>query len=173
MSTPAGVPRFEPEAESLLSSSRYRPTGLPHSWNLLRRNDKRLVNVFVLRPRRSQVGAVVHVRPKPKNCALLTQSITVSDESLPGIDGADSYAWITNSPCRRVGFFGIPSPGAQLRRTGQIVKNDSRDQALRITAILESWLLNHLLRETHSFHQLGETKIGAQGIEQEVGLEAR
>ena len=26
---------------------------------------------------------------------------------------------------------------------------------------------------THSFHQLGETKIGAQGIEQEVGLEAR
>jgi hypothetical protein len=33
------------------------------------------------------------------------------------------------------------------------------------TAILDSWLLNHLLRETHSFHQLGETKIGAQGID--------
>jgi hypothetical protein len=28
------------------------------------------------------------------------------------------------------------------------------------TAILESWLLNHSLRETHSFRQLGETKIG-------------
>jgi hypothetical protein len=41
------------------------------------------------------------------------------------------------------------------------------------TAILGSCLLNHLLRETHSFHQLGETNIGAQGIEQEVGLEAR
>jgi len=27
--------------------------------------------------------------------------------------------------------------------------------------------------ETHSFHELGETKIGAQGVEQEVGLEAR
>jgi hypothetical protein len=33
--------------------------------------------------------------------------------------------------------------------------------------------LEYLLRETHSFHQLGETKIGAQGSEQEVGLEAR
>ena len=41
------------------------------------------------------------------------------------------------------------------------------------TAILESWLLNHLLRETHSFHQLSETKTGAQIIEQDVGLEAR
>src|SRR5580692_12988707 len=49
----------------------------------------------------------------------------------------------------------VRSPSIVSRRVGR---------SSLATAVLELWLLNHVLRETHSFHQLAETKIVAQGI---------
>jgi nucleoside-diphosphate-sugar epimerase len=50
-----------------------------------------------------------------------------------------------------------------LARSKEKAQRELGDTAARVVLgdirnILESWLLNHLLRETHSFHQLGETR---------------